>query len=119
MADVGEITVLLRDWRAGDPTAIDHLFELVYPQLRQIAGALFRGERPENLLLELRPGPSGDDRHLDDRQERAEERCRLAIERRLALRQGAIEVEHDEPLHASRSPSNPFTGRGSSRSMES
>jgi RNA polymerase sigma factor (TIGR02999 family) len=50
MADAGEITVLLRDWRAGDPAAIEHLFELVYPQLRQIAGALFRGERPENLL---------------------------------------------------------------------
>ena len=32
------------------PAAMDHLFELVYPQLRQIAGALFRGERPENLL---------------------------------------------------------------------
>ena len=30
--------------------AIEHLFELVYPQLRQIAGVLFRGERPENLL---------------------------------------------------------------------
>jgi len=50
MADAGEITVLLRDWRAGDPAAIEHLFELVYPQLRHIAGALFRGERPENLL---------------------------------------------------------------------
>ena len=50
MPDAGEITVLLRDWKAGDPAAIEHLFELVYPQLRQIAGALFRGERPENLL---------------------------------------------------------------------
>src|ERR1700679_93720 len=50
MADAGEITVLLRDWRAGDPAAIEHLFEFVYPQLRHIAGALFRGERPENLL---------------------------------------------------------------------
>src|SRR6202789_1322487 len=50
MPEAGEITVLLRDWREGDPVAIDHLFELVYPQLRQIAGALFRGERPENLL---------------------------------------------------------------------
>ena len=50
MAEAGEITMLLRDWRAGNPAAIDHLFELVYPQLRQIAGALFRGERPENLL---------------------------------------------------------------------
>jgi RNA polymerase sigma factor (TIGR02999 family) len=50
MPEAGEITVLLRDWRAGDPAAIEHLFELVYPQLRKIAGALFRGERPENLL---------------------------------------------------------------------
>jgi RNA polymerase sigma factor (TIGR02999 family) len=50
LPDAGEITVLLRDWKAGDPVATEHLFELVYPQLRQIAGALFRGERPENLL---------------------------------------------------------------------
>jgi len=50
MKQPGEITVLLRDWEAGKPAAIEHLFELVYPQLRQIAGALFRGERPENLL---------------------------------------------------------------------
>src|ERR1700728_282492 len=50
MPEAGEITMLLHDWKAGDPAAIDHLFELVYPQLRQIAGVLFRGERPENLL---------------------------------------------------------------------
>ncbi|MGB6688028.1 MAG: ECF-type sigma factor [Terracidiphilus sp.] len=42
--------MLLRGWGAGNPAAIECLFELVYPQLRQIAGALFRGERPENLL---------------------------------------------------------------------
>src|SRR5579871_3706979 len=50
MAEAGEITVLLRDWRAGDPAAVEQLFGLVYPQLRKIAGALFRGERPENML---------------------------------------------------------------------
>jgi len=50
MPEAGEITVLLRDWKAGDPAAIEHLFELVYPQLRQIAGSLFRGERTEHLL---------------------------------------------------------------------
>jgi RNA polymerase sigma factor (TIGR02999 family) len=50
MTEPGEITVLLRDWSAGNPAATEHLFELVYPQLRKIAGALFRGERPENLL---------------------------------------------------------------------
>src|ERR1700691_3210592 len=50
MSEGGEITVLLRDWGAGGPAAIEPLFELVYPQLRQIAGAVFGGERPENLL---------------------------------------------------------------------
>src|SRR6202046_3912599 len=50
MPEAGEITMLLRDWTAGNPAAIEHLFELVYPQLRKIAGALFRGERPENML---------------------------------------------------------------------
>jgi RNA polymerase sigma factor (TIGR02999 family) len=46
----GDITVLLREWNAGDGSATQPLFELVYPHLRQIAGALFRGERPENIL---------------------------------------------------------------------
>jgi RNA polymerase sigma factor (TIGR02999 family) len=50
MTQPGEVTVLLRDWNAGDPAAMDQLFQLVYPQLRRIAGALFRGERPENVL---------------------------------------------------------------------
>jgi RNA polymerase sigma factor (TIGR02999 family) len=46
----GEVTVLLRDWSAGKPGALDELFDLVYPQLRRIAGALFRGERQESIL---------------------------------------------------------------------
>jgi RNA polymerase sigma factor (TIGR02999 family) len=50
MSEPGEITVLLRDWSAGNAAATEQLFELVYPHLRKIAGALFRGERPENLL---------------------------------------------------------------------
>lgn len=50
MGHAGEITELLRDWSEGRPDAVERLFDVVYPQLRQIAGALFRGERPENLL---------------------------------------------------------------------
>jgi RNA polymerase sigma factor (TIGR02999 family) len=46
----GQITLLLHEWSAGEPAAAEKLFELVYPHLRQIAGSLFRGERPENLL---------------------------------------------------------------------
>jgi RNA polymerase sigma factor (TIGR02999 family) len=50
MPEPGEITVLLRDWSAGNTAATEQLFELVYPHLRKIAGALFRSERPENLM---------------------------------------------------------------------
>ncbi len=50
MTEQGEITVLLHEWSAGDTACVDHLFELVYPQLRSIAGALFRGERAECIL---------------------------------------------------------------------
>ena len=46
----GEITALLHEWTSGDPNAQERLFDLVYPQLRRIAGALFRGERTEHLL---------------------------------------------------------------------
>lgn len=50
MSETGEVTELLREWQEGKPDAVDRLFEAVYPQLRRIAAALFRGERPENLL---------------------------------------------------------------------
>jgi RNA polymerase sigma factor (TIGR02999 family) len=40
----------LHKWGEGDSSASEPLFELIYPHLRRIAGALFRGERPEGLL---------------------------------------------------------------------
>jgi RNA polymerase sigma factor (TIGR02999 family) len=49
MAD-SEITELLHEWRAGEPAALDRLFEAVYPRLREIAGALFRHERSAHVL---------------------------------------------------------------------
>ena len=45
----GEVTQLLHAWAEGKPESLDHLFESVYPQLRRIAAALFRGERPESI----------------------------------------------------------------------
>jgi len=33
----GDITVLLRRWRQGDQTALEHLMPLVYPRLKEIA----------------------------------------------------------------------------------
>src|ERR1700679_3184716 len=46
----GRITVLLRQWRDGDRKAQDELFEALMPELRKIARACFRGERPGHLL---------------------------------------------------------------------
>jgi RNA polymerase sigma factor (TIGR02999 family) len=46
----GSVTILLRDWGAGKPDAQDRLFEIVYPELRRIAGALFQGENANTLL---------------------------------------------------------------------
>src|ERR1700679_262112 len=45
----GQITELLRRWSEGETDSLDPLFNLVYPRLRQIANALFRGESPESL----------------------------------------------------------------------
>jgi RNA polymerase sigma factor (TIGR02999 family) len=46
----GAVTILLHDWEAGKPEALDRLFEIVYPELRRIAGALFRNEGSNSLL---------------------------------------------------------------------
>jgi RNA polymerase sigma factor (TIGR02999 family) len=46
----GEITVLLRQWSDGKQDALVPLFELIYPKLRQMAGSLFRDERPGHVL---------------------------------------------------------------------
>ncbi|HZL25414.1 MAG TPA: ECF-type sigma factor [Acidobacteriaceae bacterium] len=50
MPPPGEITQLLHAWSEDKAASTDVLFEMVYPDLRRIAGALFRGERPENML---------------------------------------------------------------------
>lgn len=50
MEEPGDITVLLRQWTGGDAGTLEPLFQLVYPQLKQIAHSIFRGERPGNLL---------------------------------------------------------------------
>jgi RNA polymerase sigma factor (TIGR02999 family) len=46
----GNVTELLKRWSTGQTDALDPLFNLVYPRLRQIANALFRGESPESVL---------------------------------------------------------------------
>jgi RNA polymerase sigma factor (TIGR02999 family) len=46
----GEITLLLGRWERGEPAAVDALAPLVYGQLRAIAEALLRDERPGHTL---------------------------------------------------------------------
>lgn len=40
---MGDITELIRQAHGGDPTALDRLFEAIYPDLRRIARARLRG----------------------------------------------------------------------------
>jgi RNA polymerase sigma factor (TIGR02999 family) len=47
LADRGEITQLLRDWRAGDRVALDRLMPIVQGELRRIARVHMRGETRE------------------------------------------------------------------------
>lgn len=49
-AGQGEITQLLGRWEQGEPDAVESLAPLVYDQLRAIAEALLRDERPEHTL---------------------------------------------------------------------
>jgi RNA polymerase sigma factor (TIGR02999 family) len=71
----GEITSLLRRWRAGDKSAIDNLAPLVYDELRRLARSALRGRsgaqtlQPTALVNELflrllgRPAIQVEDRH--------------------------------------------------------
>jgi len=49
-AGPGEITQLLDRWQQGEPGAVDSLAPLVYDQLRGIAEAFLRNERPDHTL---------------------------------------------------------------------
>lgn len=50
MSESSRVTLLLADWRRGDPDAFDRLVPLVYDQLREIAARQLHGERPGHTL---------------------------------------------------------------------
>jgi len=50
MADRGEVTQLLARIRVGDDQAVAQLVPLVYKELRKIAAAMMRRERPDHTL---------------------------------------------------------------------
>jgi RNA polymerase sigma factor (TIGR02999 family) len=45
-----QVTSLLLLWRAGDKAALDKLMPLVYDELRRLANAYLRRERPDHTL---------------------------------------------------------------------
>ncbi len=45
-----DITTLIRRWQSGDREAADRLIDMVYPELKRIAGAYLRNERPDHTL---------------------------------------------------------------------
>jgi RNA polymerase sigma factor (TIGR02999 family) len=49
-SETRDITMLLGDWRQGDPSALDRLLPLVYDHLRKIANQMMRHERPGQTL---------------------------------------------------------------------
>ena len=48
--ETGEVTVLLKAWRGGDPAALDQLTPVVYRELRRIARRFMRNERADHTL---------------------------------------------------------------------
>lgn len=50
METKGEITLLLDEWKNGEPEAFDRLMPLVYPHLRVVAAAYIRRERNADVL---------------------------------------------------------------------
>lgn len=49
-AEAGEVSLLLRSWRGGDPEAFARLAPLVYQELRRLAGHCMAGERSDHTL---------------------------------------------------------------------
>ena len=50
MAESGDVTRLLREWKEGRAGAVDELLPLVYPDLKLIASGYLRRERPDHTL---------------------------------------------------------------------
>lgn len=49
-ASPSDVTLLLQGWRGGDRKALDALLPLVYQELRRVAHAHLRNERPDHTL---------------------------------------------------------------------
>lgn len=96
----GDITGLLLAWRAGDRSAVDRLFPLVYDALRRIAHRQLSGERPEQTLRTTALVHESYLRLVDQTRTRWEDRAQFfAIAARVMRR---ILVDHARRHHAAK-----------------
>ena len=121
MADRGEVTQLLAQIREGDEQAAAQLVPLVYKELRRIASAMMRRERPDHTLQPTAVVHEAFIRLMDGEQARFENRAhffaiaarsmrRVLVDyarRRLADKRGGevqqVELEDDIALTAPQS----------------
>lgn len=118
----GDVTRLIREWRAGNEQAQDELFESVYDDLRQLAAAYMRNERVGHTLP-----PTGLVHEAFLRMKRDNSAVGLAANRRhffsiAARAMRRILVEHARYHAAERRPSSrdalPLDDRASSSDDE-
>ena len=50
MASSEEVTRMLKEWNSGDPAALEKLIPIIYQELKRIASAYLRRERPDHTL---------------------------------------------------------------------
>jgi RNA polymerase sigma factor (TIGR02999 family) len=50
MAQLGEVTLLLRQWKQGDPQALKEVLPLVYQELRRLAHQHLKSERADHSM---------------------------------------------------------------------
>lgn len=92
MVPPGDVTGLLLDWSAGNPAALERLTPLVYDELRRLARARLRRERPGHLLQTTALAHEAFVRLIDQRQVRWQNRAHFfAIAAQLMRR---ILVDH-------------------------
>jgi len=49
LESTGDVTILLQKWGDGDLSVSEPLFELIYPQLKRIAGSFFGSRQPTSM----------------------------------------------------------------------
>jgi RNA polymerase sigma factor (TIGR02999 family) len=101
--DTRHLTDLLLLMRAGDPEATDRVFSLVYDELRLLAHAQLRRERPGHTLVDQTRVDWRDRRHFFGAAACAMRRILVDYARRnLAMRRGggAIRLTLDEDMAA-------------------